>query len=153
MMRFTLASATVIAFATSVHAVGNAIVKNNSTQPFYLWSVGGSVGERQTVVPGGNYSEVLRHDATTGGIALKITKTEDGLYTGAATQIFSYSLDGSQVWYDLSTVFGEPFQGQRLTVSSNGGGTINWPTGSNPGGSQVKVSSSNNDVVFTAYAA
>lgn len=51
-MRFTLASATVIALATSVHAVGNAIVKNNSTQPFYLWSVGGSVGDRQTVAPG-----------------------------------------------------------------------------------------------------
>ncbi|KAH7130369.1 hypothetical protein B0J11DRAFT_429600 [Dendryphion nanum] len=150
-MRFNLAY--VIALASSAHALGNAVVQNNSTQPFYLWSVGGSVGDRQTIAPGGSYSEALRRDATTGGIALKITKTEDGLYTGAPAQIFSYSLDGSQVWYDLSTVFGEPFAGQRLTVTSNGGGTIDWPKGSNPGGSQVKVSSSGNNVVFTAYAA
>jgi hypothetical protein len=83
---------------------------------------------------------------------LKITKTADGLYTGAPTQIVSYSLDGAQVWYDMSTVFGEPFNGQRVTVTSNGGGTIDWPNGTNPGGSQVKVSSSNSNVVFTACA-
>jgi hypothetical protein len=104
-------------------------------------------------VQGGTFTEPLRRDATTGGIALKITKTDDGLYTGAPTQIFSYSLDGAKVWYDLSTVFGEPFKGQRVTVESPGGGTISWPAGTNPGGSQVKDASSNGDVVFTAYAA
>lgn len=101
---------------------------------------------------GGSYSEVLHQDATSGGIALKITTTSDGLFTGAPTQIFSYSLDGSQVWYDLSAVMGEPFNGKHLTVTSDGSGTIDWPTGSNPGGSQVKVGSSEKDVVFTACA-
>jgi len=104
-------------------------------------------------VQGAIFTEPLRRDATTGGIALKITKTSDGLYTGAPTQIFSYSLDGDKVWYDLSTVFGEPFKGQRVTVESPGGGTINWPAGTNPGGSQVKDASSKGNVVFTAYAA
>ena len=96
----------VLALASSVSAVGNAVVKNNCPSTFYVWSVGGSVGPGQTVATGGNYTEALRRDATTGGIALKITKTADGLYTGAPTQIFSYSIDGAQVWYDMSTVFG-----------------------------------------------
>ncbi|KAF2799819.1 hypothetical protein K505DRAFT_356295 [Melanomma pulvis-pyrius CBS 109.77] len=150
-MRFTILS--FAALASSVTAVGNAIVKNNSTSTFYLWSVGSSVGPRQAIAPGGTYTEALHHDATTGGIAIKITKTNDGLYTGAPTQVFSYSLDGAQVWYDLSTVFGEPFNGQRITVASATGGTIDWPQGKNPGGSQVKVASSDGNVVFTAFKA
>ncbi|KAF2873920.1 hypothetical protein BDV95DRAFT_489655 [Massariosphaeria phaeospora] len=148
-MRFAVAS--VLAFASSVTAVGNAIVVNSTPSTFYLWSVGGSVGPRQTIAAGGNYTEVLHRDAKTGGIAIKITKTADGLYTGAPTQQFSYSLDGAQVWYDLSATMGEPFNGQRVTVTANGGGTIDWPKGSNPGGSQVKVTSSDSNVVFTAY--
>ncbi|KAF2742379.1 putative BYS1 domain protein [Sporormia fimetaria CBS 119925] len=142
---------TLLALGSSVAAVGNAVVKNNCPTTFYLWSVGGSVGPQQTIAPGQNYTEALRRDPTTGGIALKMTKTPDGLYTGAPTQIFSYSLDGSLVWYDMSAVFGAPFNGQRLTVSG-GGGTIDWPQGTNPGGSQVKLSSSDSNVVFTACA-
>lgn len=148
-MRFAIAS--VLSFVSAVAAVGNAVVENKSPSTFYLWSVGGQVGARQTVAPGASWSEALHRDATTGGIAIKITKTADGLYTGAPTQIFSYSLDNAQVWYDLSTVFGEPFNGQRLTVTSKNGPTIDWPRGSHPGGSQVKVTSSNDNVVFTVY--
>lgn len=95
--------------------------------------------------------EPLHRDAKTGGIAIKITKTADGLYNGSPQQVFSYNLDGAQVWYDLSTVFGEPFNGQRIEVTSNTGGSIVWPTGTNPGGSQVKVASSDENVWFTVY--
>jgi hypothetical protein len=49
-MRVTLAS--IIALAASVSAVGNATVKNNSPSTFYLWSVGSTQGDRQTVVSG-----------------------------------------------------------------------------------------------------
>jgi hypothetical protein len=96
--------------------------------------------------------EPLHRDAKTGGIALKITRTSDGLFTGAGQQVFAYTLDNDKVWYDLSTVFGEPFAGQRLEVTSNTGGSIVWPTGTNPGGSQVKVTSSSENVWFTIYA-
>ncbi|KAF2278891.1 uncharacterized protein EI97DRAFT_372533 [Westerdykella ornata] len=140
------------ALASSVSAVGNAIVKNNCPSTFYLWSVGGSIGPEVAVAPGKNYTEVLRRDPTSGGVALKITRTAGGLFTGAPTQIFSYTLDGAQVWYDLSTVFGEPFAGSHLTVTANGGGTIDWPQGTHPGGSQVKVAPSGSNVVFTACA-
>lgn len=101
---------------------------------------------------GGNFSEPLHSDATSGGIALKITAVDDGLYNGSPQQIFSYSLDGGSVWYDLSTAFGEPFSGKHVTVTSSGSPTIDWPNGSNPGGSQVKVGSSDQNVVFTACA-
>ena len=82
-----------------------------------------------------------------------MTKSPDGLYNGEPEQVFAYSLDGAQVWYDLSTVFGEPFGGQRLEVRSKSGASIVWPKGSNPGGSQVKVTSSDEDVQFTVYGA
>jgi len=42
----------VLALASSVSAVGNAVVKNNCPDTFYVWSVGGSVGPRQTVATG-----------------------------------------------------------------------------------------------------
>ena len=49
------------------------------------------------MIEGTNYTEAYHRDANSGGIALKITKTNDGLFTGAPTQIFSYSLDSAQV--------------------------------------------------------
>jgi hypothetical protein len=49
-MRFLVPN--LLAFATAVSALGSAIVLNNSTGTIYTWSVGGSVGERQTVVSG-----------------------------------------------------------------------------------------------------
>ncbi|KAF2442106.1 hypothetical protein P171DRAFT_319261, partial [Karstenula rhodostoma CBS 690.94] len=141
------------ALTSSAVAVGNAVVLNKCSSPIYAWSVGSSVGAKQTIATGKNFTEALHSDATSGGIALKITTVDDGLYTGAPQQIYSYSLDGASVWYwdryDLSTAFGEPFLGKRVTVTSSGSPSIDWPKGSNPGGSQVKVGSSGQDVVFT----
>lgn len=95
--------------------------------------------------------EPLHRDAKTGGVALKITKDTDGLYNGDPQQVFAYNLDGFQVWYDLSTVFGEPFVGQPVEVTSTTGESIVWPNGSNPGGSHVKVAPSDENVWFTVY--
>ncbi|KAF2685897.1 hypothetical protein K458DRAFT_417086 [Lentithecium fluviatile CBS 122367] len=149
-MRFTII--TLATLASSAAAVGNAIIKNNCPQTIYAWSVGGDIGPKQTIGTGKQYSEQLHRDPKSGGIALKMTKVNDGLWTGAPEQIFSYSLDGALVWYDLSTVFGEPFSGQHIKVTSEGGPTIDWPKGTNPGGSQVKVGNSEKNVVFTACA-
>ena len=68
-------------------------------------------------IAGGIYWESMRRDENSGGIAIKVTKTADGLYSGAPQQVFAYNLDGATVWYDLSTVFGDPFAGYRLEVS------------------------------------
>ena len=83
---------------------------------------------------------------------MKITTVNDGLYTGAAQQVFSYALDADQVWYDLSAVFGEPFSGKKLTVGADGCRGIEWPEGKNPGGSSVGVCGANGDVIFVACA-
>ncbi|KAF2634219.1 hypothetical protein P280DRAFT_414278 [Massarina eburnea CBS 473.64] len=148
-MRYIISLA---ALATSVSAVGNAVVLNKCPFTIYAWSVSSSVGNQQTIATGGTFSEAFHHDDQTGGIAIKITKEADGLYTGAPQQIFSYSLDTATVWYDLSTAFGEPFSGSHITVTQDGSRSIDWPTGSNPGGSQVKAGVSEKDVVFTACA-
>lgn len=91
----------------------------------------------------------MRRDDMTGGVAIKVTKSADGLYSGAPQQVFAYNLDGATVWYDLSTVFGEPFAGYRLEVVGDHGGTILWPNGTHPGGSQVKTAPSEGNVFFS----
>jgi hypothetical protein len=49
-MRFTVPS--IVAFASSVYAVGNAVVINKTPGTFYLWSVGDAVGPLQTIGAG-----------------------------------------------------------------------------------------------------
>ena len=93
----------------------------------------------------------MHRDEKSGGVAIKITKTADGLYSVAPQQIFAYNLEGAQVWYDLSTVFGEPFFGHRVEVESDTGEAIVWPTGSNPGGSHVRSASSEGNIFLTIY--
>jgi len=143
------------AAAPLVAAVGNAKVVNKCAEPVTLWSVGSSVSDAYTVAAnGGSYSEPFVKDPTTGGKSIKITKTADGLYTGAPQLNYAYSLDGATIWYDLSTVFGDAFAGKKLVVSSaeTSCPSITWPTGTNPGGSQVKACTSAKDVTLTLCA-
>lgn len=100
-------------------------------------------------IAGGIYWESMRRDESSGGIAIKVTKTANGLYSGAPQQIFAYNLDGATVWYDLSTVFGDPFAGYRLEVSGDNGGSIVWPNGTHPKGSQVTTAPSDRNIFFT----
>jgi hypothetical protein len=101
------------------------------------------------MIPGGIYWEQMRRDEKSGGIAIKITKTGDGLYTGAPQQVWAYNLDGASVWYDLSTVFGDPFAGSRLEVAGDNGGLIVWANGTHPGGSQVASAPSEGNIFLT----
>ncbi|CAN9184278.1 unnamed protein product [Alternaria alternata] len=138
-----------LALAASAGAVGIAVVLNNSKEPVYVWSAGGSVGPRHDIKAGGIYWEQMRRDEKSGGIAIKITKTGDGLYTGAPQQVWAYNLDGASVWYDLSTVFGDPFAGSRLEVAGDNGGLIVWANGTHPGGSQVASAPSEGNIFLT----
>lgn len=137
--------------AQTALAVGNAIVQNNCEDPIYLWSVGGSVGQQIKIAPGDGYAEAFRHDAASGGVSLKITRNEDGLYDGSAQMNYAYTLDGDNVWYDLSDVFGDPFQGHAVGIDANNEGCpgICWPNGVSTGGSQVNVCGADGDVVLT----
>ncbi|KAL2810140.1 hypothetical protein BJX63DRAFT_434543 [Aspergillus granulosus] len=149
-----LALLSLAALTPLASAVGYANVTNNCLAKMYLWSVGGSIGPVQTINPGETYSEQFHRDPASGGISLKISRKPNGLYDGSPQLNFAYTLDPTQVWYDLSTVFGTAFQGRILSVSSENEDcpTICWPDGTQPAGSQVKTCEPNSDKVLTLCA-
>ncbi|KAJ5563096.1 hypothetical protein N7535_002459 [Penicillium sp. DV-2018c] len=151
----TAVIASVAALAPLASAVGNAIVTNHCDHPVYLWSVGGSVGPKQTIQAGASYTEKLHHDDASGGISLKITTVDDGLYNGSPQTNFAYTLDPGTVWYDLSDVFGDPFSGKTMVVrpSETTCSKICWSQGVNPGGSQTKSCTSNSSINLHLCAA
>ena len=149
----TLAS---LAFTPLVSAVGCARVINNCDCEVTVWSVGGSIAGPWTLAAyGGTYSEPFVKDPQSGGKAIKITRDPNGLYDGAPQTIFAYNLDGGNVWYDLSDVFGDAFSGQRLleTSADQSCPAIVWDNGVPPGGSQVKVCEADADVTLTLCCA
>ncbi|KAK1779862.1 putative clock-controlled protein 13 [Copromyces sp. CBS 386.78] len=154
----TLATAAVSpALATMIpNTVGSAIVNNKCAFPVTLWSVGSTVCSPVTLQAGtGTYAEQFVKDPVTGGKALKITTTADGLYTGAPELIFAYSLDGVNIWYDLSSVFGHAFKGHKVRLEGKGTGScgaIEWAQGTQPAGSQTKVCGSKGNVVLELCA-
>ncbi|KAK2592338.1 hypothetical protein QQS21_009957 [Conoideocrella luteorostrata] len=145
------ALALTFALAQAAAAVGNAVVKNNCDFPVTLWSVGTNISPPNTITPGGSYSEQFRTDPNTGGIALKITRDPDGLWTGKPQTVYAYNLKDGRIWYDLSSVFGDTFAGCKLVECSadTSCACIVWPNGTSPPGSQVKNCQPNADVTLT----
>ncbi|KAF2755089.1 hypothetical protein EJ05DRAFT_503399 [Pseudovirgaria hyperparasitica] len=140
--------------ATSTLAIGNAKVINNCADNIYLWSVSSTQGAMQTISKGASYSEPFHTDNKTGGIALRITRFTDGLFNGRPQTTLSYSLDGNNIWYDLSDAFGDAFSGSKLEVVASDAACpkITWAQGVSPGGSQTKVCQANSDVALTTCA-
>ncbi len=139
----------------SALAVGSVRVYNICSRPVYIWSVGGSIGPKQTIRQGYSYNETFRRDPQSGGIALKITQVDDGLFKPEVPQtIFSYNLDNDKIWYDLSAVFGDGFVGRRLEIQPSDPAcqSILWPEGRPPAGSQVKVCDSQANLTLTLCA-
>jgi hypothetical protein len=139
-----------------VNALGKARVVNNCNFDATAWSVDSKIkGPINLKAKGGTYEETFHRDSVTGGIAIKVTRDADGLYTGAPQLNYAYSLDGSQVWYDLSSVFGDAFPGRKLVEKSANSNcpSIVWADGTPPKGSQVKVCAADKDVTLTLCAA
>jgi hypothetical protein len=109
------------------------------------------MGPEQTINPGGNYSEQLHRDPISGGITLTITLVKGGAFSGAPQTNFAYSLLNGIIWYDMSSVFGEPFAGSPLVVkpSDTSCAVISWQNGTHPGGSQVHNCQANTDLTLT----
>jgi hypothetical protein len=118
--------------------LGRAVVNNNCPMPIYLWSVGQEISSEIILYPGMEYYEVFRSDPRTGGIAIKITTVPDGLYTSAPQTVFAYNLVNDTVWYDLSDVFGDPFEGDSVSLIPSEP-AIHWDEGIPPSGSQVRM--------------
>jgi len=152
-----LAKTTLLALAAAAplaSALGFAKVTNKCAGDVHVWSVGSAVQGPFKVAKDASYAEPFVKDPVTGGKALKVTIAADGLYTGAPQTIFAYSLDGDNIWYDLSDVFGDAFAGKKVVVSSAQATcpSIIWPTGVPPAGSQVKVCTASKDVTLTLCA-
>ncbi|KAF3011129.1 hypothetical protein E8E13_011424 [Curvularia kusanoi] len=130
-----------VSFATSVFAIGRAIVTNQCDQPVYLWSVGSKTSNQTTLPKDTSYSETFTSDPQSGGISIKITPTPNGIFTPNTSQlVFAYSIDSSKVWYNLSSVFGDGFAGRTLRVqpSDEACDPITWYDGRAPETSEVK---------------
>ncbi|GAB1314498.1 hypothetical protein MFIFM68171_04708 [Madurella fahalii] len=153
-MLTNLALVALAAALPAASALGKARVVNRCPETVHLWSVGSEVAGPYALSSNGYYAEEFRKDPVTGGKALKITRSADGLYTGAAQTIFAYNLDGDKIWYDLSDVFGDAFTGRKVVVASaqQTCPSIIWPTGVPPAGSQVKVCTAAKDVTLTLCA-
>ncbi|KAL1991561.1 hypothetical protein VTN49DRAFT_4869 [Thermomyces lanuginosus] len=148
-MRLTSLIAAAAGFV-GLAAAGDAIVHNGCEESVWLWSVGGSIGERHEVKPGEEWSEEIHRDPASGGVAIKITRGPDGIYDGSPELILAYTLEEPRLWYDLSTVYGSPFEGSPLTVtpSKEECDVIHWPEGVPPG-PNVKTCSSDIDLALT----
>ncbi|KAJ5991309.1 hypothetical protein N7522_011516 [Penicillium canescens] len=130
---------------------GHAVVNNHCNFPIYLWSVGTTARQERTLLPNDVYSELFREEKNTGGIAIKISTDVDGLYTSAPQMVFAYNLSNltqGKVWYDLSDVFGDPFEGYPVSLSP-AEPRISWPDGVPSAGSQVRVTSADTDLVLS----
>ncbi|KAJ5380963.1 Antigenic thaumatin-like protein [Penicillium cataractarum] len=128
--------------------IGRAIIDNHCKIPIYIWSVGTVTRDPATVLPGNRYGETFREDHETGGIAIKISTDENGLYNSAPLTVFAYNINGQNVWYDLSDVFGDPFKGYPVALSP-AEPPIQWAGGIPPAGSQVRVQDLSEDLVLT----
>jgi Blastomyces yeast-phase-specific protein len=157
MRSFHFALATVTAgalapFITQAQTVGNAVVLNHCPSDIYAWSVGSSIGPSQTIVSGQNYSETYHRDPVSGGTTIKLTRQPEGLTNGSPQMQFAYSLTNDSIWYDLSDVFGDPFNGDSVDLqpSDNSCLPITWPAGVPPSGpDKVGVCGSTANVVLT----
>jgi hypothetical protein len=141
-----------VVLVAEVQALGRAIVTNQCDWPIYLWSVGGSISKQHTIGKDSSYSEVLHRDPTSGGVALKLTDVEGGLFMANASQtIFGYNVDNDKVWYDMSDMFGDAFAGRTMSIkpSDSKCESITWGDGRQPAGSQVKTCSANTDLELT----
>ncbi|KAK2764897.1 hypothetical protein FQN54_008594 [Arachnomyces sp. PD_36] len=147
----TLTLASLLSLTPLALAVGSANVENGCDKPIYLWSVDSSVGDQQTIEPGQSYTEEYHRDQVTGGITLKVTRVENGLYNGSPQTNFALSLEGGRIWYDLSDVFGDAFKGEEVIVtpSDEECRTIEWKDGVPPEGSQVRDCQENSNVTLS----
>ena len=137
---------------TTVLARGRAIVTNECPEPIYLWSVGDKISPQYTVAPSTSYSETFTHDPVSGGIAIKISPVDGGIFKPNVSQtIFAYNLDGEKVWYDMSDIFGDGFAGRTMTLKPSEPTCPEsvWGAGKQPAGSTVRLCGADGNLELT----
>lgn len=155
-MHFSLLlTAFVTTLASSTRALnldsqlGSAVVVNNCTAPIYVWSVDSAVSPQITLEAHQNYSQTFHHDPSSGGVAIKVTTIQNGIYKHAPQAIFAYDLENDLVWFELSDVFGDPFAGKRIQIRPPVPPIV-WTRGLPSGGaSQVMTHNATQDLIVT----
>lgn len=138
-------------------ATGQTIVQNNCADPIYLWSIGHDPAPQTTIAPGKAFSQAYWRDPVTGGVAIKMTSVQNGLYNRSPQLVLAYTLnkDEKLVYYDLSTVFGSPFEGKQVRLSAGQGDKTNkvveWKNGvpTSGNGSPTMVVVEKEDLMLT----
>ncbi|KAF4996547.1 hypothetical protein FGRMN_4431 [Fusarium graminum] len=114
-MKFSALTALTAIFGTAA-AANKAIVINDCSTAIYVQSFpanGAAAGPLTTVKPGQRFTEDVRASGST----VKIAKTK----TLAKPLFFGYSSDATNVYYEFSTEFGNPFADQHNILSPGEG--------------------------------
>lgn len=97
-------------------ALANASIVTNKCD-FNVWvtSVSKTPGITNKLAPNSSWSEGQYFDET--GTAIKITRSEKGLWEGKPVLTFAYSYHkGEEIYYDLSSHAGFDFWGKKLVL-------------------------------------
>jgi hypothetical protein len=120
-MHFTaLTAATIVAFATSSYAVSSQFVLNNCTESVYITNINSTkstTGPFEVKGSGGNWTT----DIIGVGNSLGVSKT-DGYWSNETPKfILGTSTDAGILYWTVSNVDGDPFEGETFDLSSGEG--------------------------------
>lgn len=154
-MRFTgIFLAVAAALAPLASAASQAWVLNDCENELYLWSVDSTVSPVQTVPAGEAYKAPI--ESVPSGVSLKVGGNPNALYDGSPVTTFSYTVSGSQIYYNLADNNGDLFAGKKLVVhpSDQGCESIIVPNGTIPEGDNLtKECTFGTDLVFITCSA
>lgn len=117
-MHFATYLTTLALTANSALAAMN-LIHNKCDFDVWFSSIGSNDPSSPTLIAAGDYiSEAQYFDGT--GTALKITRTQNGLWTGQPVLQFSYSyLAGQDIYYGISTDHGFDFWGEKIVLQGD----------------------------------
>lgn len=120
MLRTTLASAALVAFA---QAAGDAIVVNKCGYNVHMSNTpamgGGYSNIDQTLSPGGSYTQTWTELSNGMGWSIKLSKIAGAFQDNILQYEYTFHNDGT-IWYDLSEVNGNPWDGNWEITASKG---------------------------------
>ena len=112
-----LTAATIVAFATSSHAVSSQFVLNNCTESVYITNINSTkstTGPFEVKGSGGNWTtEIIGV-----GNSLGVSKTDRYWTPETPKFILGTSTDAGILYWTVSNVDGDPFQNQTFELSS-----------------------------------
>ncbi|KAF2277169.1 uncharacterized protein EI97DRAFT_354090, partial [Westerdykella ornata] len=129
---------------SSAQYLGSFYISNNCPETVYVWSTADTIGPMQTLKTGQHFIEYAHRNPQTGtGITVFISKDPDGLTNGSPLLLLAYSVDpteqdNARIWYELDTLRGSPFEGQKVWLGGDACPEIRWEDGREPGEQVVK---------------